>query len=112
MESRLVCYHSTLEIRLAAAIETAISTNFGALDDEDKATAKLYVQKADQAADEAWQQTVGGLQGPSVTKPTGSALEHPSSTSEDDDSEDTDFTAPLEEPTQCTAAPSAGFAVN
>ena len=42
-----------LETRLAAVIETALSTNFDALDDEDKATAKLYVQKAAQAADEA-----------------------------------------------------------
>ena len=53
-----------LETRLAAVIETAISTHLGALDDEDKATAK---QKAAQAADEAWQ----------LTYPTVSALEHP-----------------------------------
>ena len=35
-----------------------------ALDDEDKATAELHVQKAPQAADEAWQQTVDGHNGP------------------------------------------------
>ena len=41
-----------LETRLGAVIEAAISTNLRALV-EDKATAKLYVQKAAQAADEA-----------------------------------------------------------
>ena len=55
---------------LAAVIETALSTYLDALDDEDKATAKLYVQKAAQAAGEARQQTVGGLRGSSVTSPT------------------------------------------
>ena len=39
-------------------------------------TTKLYVQKAAQAADEAWRQIIGGLQGPSVTNPTMSGLEH------------------------------------
>ena len=81
-----------LETRLAV-IETATSTCFGALDNEDKATAKLYVQKAAQAADEAWQQTIGGLQGPGVTNPIVAALEHPSSASQDEDSEDMDFSA-------------------
>ena len=42
-----------VETRLAAVIETALSTYLDALDDEDKATAKLYVQKAAQAAEEA-----------------------------------------------------------
>ena len=79
-----------LETRLAAVIET----DLGALDDEDQATAKLYVQKAAQAADEAWQQTVGGLQGPSVADPTIASLEHPSSVSQDEDSDDVDFSAP------------------
>ena len=59
-----------LETRLAAIIGTATSTCLGALDDEDRATAKLYVQKAAQAAEVAWQQTIRGLQGPSVTHPT------------------------------------------
>ena len=39
-------------------------TRLQAPDDEDKATAKLHVQKAPQAADEAWQQTVDGHNGP------------------------------------------------
>ena len=82
-----------LETRLAAVIETAISTYLDALDDEDKPTAKLYVQKAAQAADEAWQQTIGGLQGPGVTNPTVSALEDPSSASQHEDSEGMDFSA-------------------
>ena len=51
-----------LETRLAAVIGTALSTYLDALDDEDEATAKLYVQKAAQAAAEAWQQTIGCLQ--------------------------------------------------
>ena len=59
-----------LETRLAGVIETALSTYNDALDDEDKATAKFYVQKAAQAAEEAWQQTIGGLLGLSVTNPT------------------------------------------
>ena len=66
----------------------------GARDNEDKATAKLYVQKAAQAADELWQQTVGELQRPRVANPTVSALEHRNSTSQDEDSEDMDFSAP------------------
>ena len=40
----------TLANRHAANSETATSTYFGALDDEERATAKLYVQKAAQAA--------------------------------------------------------------
>ena len=84
-----------LETRLAAVIETALSTYLDALDDEDKATAKLlYVQKAAQAAEGAWQQTLGGLHGPNVTNPTVADLEHPSSTCQDEDSEDMDFSAP------------------
>ena len=95
MESQLAFLpKQPLETRLAAVIETVTSTHLGALDDDDKATAKLYVQKAAQAADEAWQQTIGGLQGPSVTNSTVSALEHPSSASQDKDSEDMDFSAP------------------
>ena len=50
-----------LETRLSEVIETATSTYLSALDNEERATAKLYVQKAAQAADEAWQQTVSGL---------------------------------------------------
>ena len=59
----------SLETRLAAVIETVTSTYLSALDDEDKATAKLCVQKATQAADEAWQQTIGGWQRPKRHKP-------------------------------------------
>ena len=83
-----------LDSRLAAVIETATSTYVGALDEEDRATAQLCVQKAAQAAEEAWRQTFGGLQGPGVKSPTVSVVEHPSSASQDEDSEDTDFPAP------------------
>ena len=82
-----------LEARLDAVIATATSTCLEALDVEDRATAELYVQKAAQAADEAWQQTVGGLQRHSVANPTMSDLEHPSSASHDEDSDDMDFSA-------------------
>ena len=82
-----------LEARLATVIETATSTYLSALDDEDQATAKLYVQKAAQAADEAWQQSVGGLQGPSVANPTIASVEHPGSASQDEDSDDMDLSA-------------------
>ena len=81
-----------LETRLAAVIETATSTILDALDDEDRATAKLHVQKAAKAEEEAWQQTVGGLQGPSVANPTVSALE-PQLRLPGLDSEDMDFSA-------------------
>ena len=80
-----------LETRLAAVIETATSTFFEALDGEVRATAQLHVQKAAQAADEAWPQTVDGHNGPVVTNPTVSELEHPSSASQYDDGDDMDF---------------------
>ena len=46
---------------------------------------------AAQAADAAWQQTIDGHNGPSVTNPTVSELEHPSSATQDDGSDDLDF---------------------
>ena len=51
-----------------------VSPNLGVLDEEDKATAKRTFRKAAQAVEEAWQQTIGGLQGPIVTNPTVAAL--------------------------------------
>ena len=54
----------SLEDRPNQVIETATSTYLEALDDEDKATAELHAQKAAQTADEAWQQTIKGLQDP------------------------------------------------
>ena len=80
-----------LETRLDAVIATATSTYLEALDDKDRATAKLYVQKAAQAIEEAWQQTIDGHHGPSVTNPTVSDLEHPSSASQDEESDVMDF---------------------
>ena len=59
-----------LVTRLAAIIEAATTTFFEAFEDEDIATAKQHVQKAAQAADEAWQQTVEGHNGRTVTNPT------------------------------------------
>ena len=83
-----------LETRINAVIATATSTYLDALDDQDRATAKSKIQKVDQAAEEARQQTIGGLQGPTVTNPTVADLEHPSSASQDEHSEDMDFSAP------------------
>ena len=83
-----------LEARLSEVIETATSTNLSSLDKDEQATAKLYVQKAAQAADEAWQQTIAGLQGRGVANPTIASLGHPGSASPDDDSDDIDFSAP------------------
>ena len=53
-----------LETRLSEVIETATSTYLTVLDSDEQATAKLYVQKAAQAAEEAWQQTIGRHHGP------------------------------------------------
>ena len=66
-------------------IATAASTYLSALDDEDQATAELYIQKAAQAVEEAWKQTIKGLQGPGVANPTIASLEHTSSASQDED---------------------------
>ena len=63
-----------LETHLAVVIERATSTYLEALDGDDQAAAKLYVQQAAPAADEAWQQTVDGHNGPA--NPTVSELEH------------------------------------
>ena len=49
-----------LETRLSEVFETATPAYLSALDNDEQATARLYVQKAAQAADEAWQQTVSG----------------------------------------------------
>ena len=81
-----------LEARLSEVIETPTSTYLSTLDSDAQATAKLYVQNAAQAADEAWQQTFAGLQGLGVANPTMSDLEHPTSASQDEDS-DVDFSA-------------------
>ena len=46
--------------RLDASIEAATAVYLDALDDSQKPTTTLYLQKAAQAADESWQQTVQG----------------------------------------------------
>ena len=66
-----------LEERLSEVIETATSTYLSSLDNDEHAAAKLHVQKAAEAADEAWQQTISGLQAPGVANPTVASLEHP-----------------------------------
>ena len=81
-----------LEGRLSEVIDTATSTYLSSLDTDEQATLKLYVQKAAQAAEEDWQQTVAGLHGLGVANPTIASLEHPAS--QDEDSDDMDFSAP------------------
>ena len=98
----------SLVTRLDAVIEAAVTACLVALDDVERATAKSYIQKAAQAADESWQQTVQGHNGPTATNPTVSEIEQSSFASQDDD-DDTELTfAPSrKKPAQCTAAPSA-----
>ena len=50
-----------LETRLSEVMETATSTYLSALDNDEQATARLFIQKAAQAADESWQHTVSCL---------------------------------------------------
>ena len=78
-----------LETRLV--IETATSAYLSAPHNDEQATARLFIQKAAKAADESWQHTVSGQQGPRVAAPTIASLEHPSSASQDEDSDDMDF---------------------
>ena len=82
-----------LETRLAAVIETATSTS-APLMTKTEPRQDCIILKAAKAAEEAWQQTIGGLQGPGVPDPTIASLENPSSASQDEDSEDMDFSAP------------------
>ena len=49
-----------VEARLTQVIETGTSTSLSAPNNSEQATTKLKIQKAAQAADEAWQQTVAG----------------------------------------------------
>ena len=83
-----------LEERLNTVITTAISTYLAALYETDQATANLFIQKATQATDEAWKHTAQRQQGPSVPSPTIAALEQPGSASQEEDSDDMDFSAP------------------
>ena len=70
-----------LETRLAAVIETA-STHLEALHDEDRATVKLCIQKAAQAADEGSKQLKDTT---ALCHKPESELEHTSSASQDHD---------------------------
>ena len=59
-----------LEDRLEAVISTATSTYLAALDEAEQEVATLFLQRAAQAADEAWQHTMQRQQGPSALRPT------------------------------------------
>ena len=84
-------WEEPLVTRLAAVVEAATTTCLEALDDEDEATAELYIQKVAQAAHEAWQQSAEGHNGPIVTNPTVLEIEHSSSASQDDDDGDSEY---------------------
>ena len=101
-----------LETRLSEVIETATSTYLSALDNDEQATARLSIQKTAQAADESWQHTSSGQQGPGVAGPTIASLGHPGSASQDDDSDDMDCSVPPQGPSQWTTAPGASFATH
>ena len=79
--------------QLLESRETATSTYLSALDNDEQATARLFIQKAAQAANESWQHFVS-VQGPGVAGLTIASLGHPGSASQDDDSDDMDFSAP------------------
>ena len=83
----------TLFTRLDAATEAAVTAYLDALDGAERATAKLYIQKAGQAADESWQGN-----GPTVTTPTVSEIEQSSSASQDGDDDDTELHPGLSAP--------------
>ena len=76
----------SLETRLAAVVGTATTTYLQALDDEDRATAKLYNQKK-----QPKQQTRHGSK--QLMHPTVPELENPSSTSQDNDGDDMDISS-------------------
>ena len=65
-----------LETRLSEVIETATSTYLRALDNDEPATAQLFIQKAAQAADDSWQHTVSVQQGLNVAGPSNASLGH------------------------------------
>ena len=62
---------------LSSSCDTATSTNLSAVDNDEQATAQLFIQKAAQAADESWQHTVSGQQGLGVAPPTIASLDIP-----------------------------------
>ena len=93
MQSWRATAETTSGDRLAAIKDTATNTYLVALDDEDKAAAKLHIQQAAQAAYDARQQTLERHNGPVVANLTASELEHPSSVSQED-GDCMDFSAP------------------
>ena len=78
-----------LSARLDTVIEAATAAFLDALDNSEKPKARLYLQKAAQAADYSWQQTIQGHNGLTITNPTVPEIEQSGLTSqhEDDDSE-------------------------
>ena len=80
-----------LLVRLDTLIETATAAFFDALDDFEKPTAMLYLQKEAQAANDTWQQTIQGHNGPTIMNPKVPHVEQsgPSSQHGDEDTEPT-----------------------
>ena len=65
-----------------------------ALDSNEQATARLYVQKAAQGGRQSLAAEHFGTAGTGVTNPTIASLEHPGSASQEEDSDGMDFSAP------------------
>ena len=80
---------------LSALVESASVAFLDALDDAEKPTTRLYLQKAARAAEESWEQTVLGYSGPTVTNPTVPEIEQGGSASQDDDDDSEPTFTPL-----------------
>ena len=83
-----VLLEQTFLARLDNLIEGASTVFLDALDGNEKPTAQLYMQKAAQAADEAWQQIAQGHDGPTIAKPTVAEVEQSDTTSQHEDDGD------------------------
>ena len=91
--------------RLDTLIETAI---LEALENSENPTARLHLQKAAQAADDSWQQTIQGHTGPTIASPTVPEIEQSGLESQhDDDGLGTHICSTRKKPSQRTTAPSA-----
>ena len=89
-----------LEARLSEVIDTATSTNLRALDNDELSNREVVCS-------EGRQQTIGRLHGPvSQTRPSHPS-NIPSSASQDENSDEMDFSTASKEPAQRAAAPSA-----
>ena len=89
-----------LPARLSTLIEFVDTAFLDAFDDSERPTARVYLQKAAQAADESWQQPVQGYNSPTVTNTTVPEFEQASQ--DDDDHSEPTFAPPRK---SCLSAP-------